>query len=214
MLIFRLAAIWSTYPPTVAAPPSSVIHLFPTTSQYELTPYTFKTSTQVPHTETSPQGKYFNERNQMADKNTLHEKINDKTSPLYSKDQRPIENLKNNTITDSTKVFFSESILRNSDRGTESDSAYNAEKEEEASVNMTEYESFYDVSALNTSFGSSDNSSRNSTDVFVSTTIIYEYQMIKVAVLCTVMSIIILSTCKMSLQVFAKYAGRDKPNDM
>ncbi|XP_071523385.1 uncharacterized protein [Panulirus ornatus] len=54
----------------------------------------------------------------------------------------------------------------------------------------------------------------NSSDVFKIHYKIYQFQMIKVGVLCTVMSIIILSTCKMLLQVLAQYAGREKPPDM
>ncbi|XP_064109938.1 uncharacterized protein LOC135217855 [Macrobrachium nipponense] len=85
---------------------------------------------------------------------------------------------------------------------------------EDIAINITNYEILYDSSVFNNSFAIVNNSSRNSTDVFIATTGVYEYQMLKVAVLCTVLSIILLSTCKMLLQVFAKYAGKDKPNEI
>ncbi|XP_066957850.1 uncharacterized protein [Macrobrachium rosenbergii] len=85
---------------------------------------------------------------------------------------------------------------------------------EDIAINITNYEILYDSSVFNSTFAIVNNSSRNSTDVFIATTGVYEYQMLKVAVLCTVLSIILLSTCKMLLQVFAKYAGKDKPNEI
>lgn len=89
--------------------------------------------------------------------------------------------------------------------------AANETHEESASAldNDTTYDYFLNDTALD--LDHLEGSGQNSTDGSISNIKVYEFQIIKVAVLCTVMSIIILSTCKMLLQVFAQYAGREKP---
>ncbi|XP_050698625.1 uncharacterized protein LOC126986465 [Eriocheir sinensis] len=55
---------------------------------------------------------------------------------------------------------------------------------------------------------------KNLTDISIHTEKIRHLHMIKVVVLCTVLSVLLLLTCKMLLQVFAQYAGREKPGEM
>nr|XP_045598557.1 uncharacterized protein LOC123758328 [Procambarus clarkii] len=195
LLMTRLAAIWSTLPPSVVSP-SPVMHRAPGN--------TMSTHAQVtPSGQTKP---LLPSINNVTVAPNIHHEHDEQLKPTTRNFKSVLQGrtLSNNAL---------EGISRPNNQSNVTNSR---ESENDTLTEAYTYSTDYSDTVSNTTedwYSWNDTFTDNSTDVFKVYSKIYRYQMIKVGVLCTVMSVIILSTCKMLLQVFAQYAGREKLPD-
>ncbi|KAK8750644.1 hypothetical protein OTU49_014937, partial [Cherax quadricarinatus] len=195
LMVAPLAAIWSTLPPPVVSPspiiqgvPASVAHMFSHThvtpsSNTKLLLPTIDNLTITPKTKTKEERlKILNQNSISVLQNRILVNKNVSDVVTVAKNETGAKNKTNTSnLTTSTGSHNDIHKYHNDIYGVNTDASYS----DTTSDTTEDYYSWNDTIT--------DMGTENSTDVFKVHSKIYKFQMIKVGVLCTVMSIIILS---------------------